>query len=159
LGGAGGGGVWGLFAGDRLAVWGAGGGVAELARAGVSKSLGPGSASARRHLGFPPLRALREVALRSHVVASEDRARAPAAELHHHLLGDAGADRVACGGAAEVMEEETREAGGLRGAAPRLPEAAGRPAPGTREHERAGQVAARGPALGRRDDRRRSRRA
>ena len=53
------------------------------------------------------------------VVAVEDGAALVAGQEHGDPLGDAGADQVARGGAAAVVQEAGRHAGRLTGGAPR----------------------------------------
>ena len=53
------------------------------------------------------------------VVAVEDGAALVAGQEHGDPLGDAGADQVAGGGAAAIVEEAGRHAGRLAGGAPR----------------------------------------
>ena len=53
------------------------------------------------------------------VVAVEDGAALVAGQEHGDPLGDAGADQVAGGGAAAIVEEAGRHAGRLTGGAPR----------------------------------------
>src|SRR5262249_25642509 len=63
-----------------------------------------------------------EVARAGDVVAREDAASAPAAEVHHDLLRDTGANQVPGRAAPEIVEEEAVDPCRLRRAAPRLPE-------------------------------------
>ena len=58
------------------------------------------------------------------VVAVEDGAALVAGQEHGDPLGDAGADQVAGGGAAAIVEEAGRHAGRLTGGAPRRAQAA-----------------------------------
>ena len=79
------------------------------------------------------------------VVAVEDGATLVAGQEHGDPLGDAGADQVAGGGAAAIMEEAGRHAGRLTGGAPRRAPAADGDAVAV-EDQRARGVAARPPS-------------
>ena len=79
------------------------------------------------------------------VVAVEDGAALVAGQEHGDPLGDAGADQVAGGGAAAIVEEAGRHAGRLAGGAPGRAPAADRDA-GAVEDQRAVGVAACSPA-------------
>ena len=74
------------------------------------------------------------------VVTVEDGAALVAGQEHGNPLGDAGADQVAGGGAAAIVEEAGRHAGRLTGGAPRRAPAADGDAVAV-EDERAGGVA------------------
>ena len=77
----------------------------------------------------------------NNVVAVEDGAALVSGQKHGDALGDAGADQVARGGAATVVEEAGRHPGRLAGGAPRRTPAADGDAVAV-EDERAVGVAA-----------------
>ena len=79
------------------------------------------------------------------VVAVEDGAALVAGQEHGDPFGDAGADQVAGGGAAAIVEEAGRHPGRLTGGAPRRAPAADGDAVAV-EDERAVGVAARPPS-------------
>ena len=84
---------------------------------------------------------LEQFLLVDEVVAVEDGAALVAGQEHGDPFGDAGADQVAGGGAAAIVEEAGRHAGRLTGGAPRCAPAADGDAVAV-EDERAGGVAA-----------------
>ena len=78
-----------------------------------------GVACVLRQIGDQLVASLEEFLLIDDVVAVEDGAGLVAGQEHGDPLGDAGADQVAGGGAAAVVEEAGRHAGRLAGGAPR----------------------------------------
>jgi len=73
-----------------------------------------------------PTRSLPQVSIADDIIAIEHAARLVAAQFHRHAFGNAGADHVPDGGAAEVVRNTTRATGGEPGAAPIVVEAGGR---------------------------------
>ena len=95
-----------------------------------------------RQIGDQLVAGLEQFLLVDDVVAVEDGAGLVAGQEHGDALGDAGADQVAGGGAAAIMEEAGRHAGRLTGRAPGRAPAADRDAVAV-EDQRAVGVAAR----------------
>ena len=77
-----------------------------------------------RHIGDQLVAGLEQFLFVDDVVAVEDGAGLVAGQEHGNALGDAGADQVAGGGAAAIVEEASRHAGRLTGGAPRRAPAA-----------------------------------
>ena len=77
-----------------------------------------------RQIGDELVAGLEQFLLVDDVVAVEDGAGLVAGQEHGDALGDAGADQVAGGGAAAIVEEAGRYAGRLTGGAPRRAPAA-----------------------------------
>ena len=94
-----------------------------------------------RQIGDQLVAGLEQFLLINNVVAVEDGAALVSGQEHGNPLGDAGADQVAGGGAATVVEEAGRHPGRLAGGEPRRAPAADRD-PITVEDERAVGVAA-----------------
>ena len=94
-----------------------------------------------RQIGDKLIPGLEQFLLVDDVVAVEDGAALVAGQEHGDSLGDAGADQVASGGAAAIVEEAGRHAGRLTGGAPRRAPAADGDAVAV-EDERARGVAA-----------------
>ena len=112
----------------RLSFWDIGGPLPGPSPGGGAGRVGPPT-------GWPRLRLLRQIRdelvpgveqflLVDNVVAVEDGAALVAGQEHGDPLGDAGADQVAGGGAAAIVEEAGRHAGRLTGGAPRRAPAA-----------------------------------
>ena len=72
-----------------------------------------------RQIGDELVAGVEEFLLVDDVVAVEDGAALVSGQEHGDPLGDAGADQVAGGGAAAIVEEAGRHAGRLAGGAPR----------------------------------------
>ena len=98
------------------------------ARGGGAGRVGPSATRCRRcvlrQIGDQLVAGLEQFLLVDDVVAVEDGAGLVAGQEHGDALGDAGADQVAGGGAAAVVEEAGRHAGRLTGGAPRRAPAA-----------------------------------
>ena len=77
-----------------------------------------------RQIGDKLVPGVEQFLLADDVVAVEDGAALVAGQEHGDPLGDAGADQVARGGAAAIVEEAGRHAGRLTGGAPRRAPAA-----------------------------------
>ena len=93
------------------------------ARGGGAGRVGPPATRRRlgvlRQIGDELVPGLEEFLFVDNVVAVEDGAGLVAGQEHGDPLGDAGADQVAGGGAAAIVEEAGRHAGRLTGGAPR----------------------------------------
>ena len=98
------------------------------ARAGGAGWVGPPATRRRlcvlRQRGDQRVAGLEQFLFVDDVVAVEDGAGLVAGQEHGDALGDAGADQVAGGGAAAIVEEAGRYAGRLTGGAPRRAPAA-----------------------------------
>ena len=94
-----------------------------------------------RQIGDQLIPGLEEFLFVDDVVAVEDGAGLVAGQEHGDVLGHAGADQVAGGGAAVIVEEAGRHAGRLIGSAPRRAPAADGDAVAV-EDQRAVRVAA-----------------
>ena len=110
---------------------------------GCARPRGACACCARYATSWSP--ASRQFLLVDDVVAVEDGAALVAGQEHGDALGDAGADQVAGGGAAAIVEEAGRHAGRLTGGAPRRAPAADGDAVAV-EDERARGVPARPPS-------------
>ena len=99
-----------------------------------------------RQIGDQLVPGLEEFLFVDDVVAVEDGAGLVTGQEHGDALGDAGADQVAGGGAAAIVEEAGRYAGRLAGGAPRRAPAADGDAVAV-EDQRAIRVAARPPSV------------
>ena len=77
-----------------------------------------------RQIGDELVAGLEQFLLINNVVAVEDGAALVPGQEHGNPLGDAGADQVAGGGTATVVEEAGRHPGRLAGGAPRRAPAA-----------------------------------
>ena len=115
------------------------------ARGGGAGRVGPPATRRRlcvlRQIGDQLVPGLEQFLLVDDVVTVEDGAALVAGQEHGDPLGDAGADQVASGGAAAIVEEAGRHPGRLTGSAPRRAPAADGDAVAV-EDERAGGVAA-----------------
>ena len=119
------------------------------ARGGGAGRVGPPATRCRlcvlRQIGDKLVAGLEQFLLVDDVVAVEDGAGLVAGQEHGDALGDAGADQVAGGGAAAIVEEAGRHASRLTGGAPRRAPAADGDAVAV-EDQRAVGVAARPPS-------------
>lgn len=71
---------------------------------------------------FEFLQRLSDIGLGNDGIALKDTACAPAADLHDHAFGDSGAAKVARGGPPQIVEKQSRSAGGFRGFPPSVSE-------------------------------------
>ena len=98
------------------------------ARGGGAGRVGPAATRCRLcvlfQIGDELVAGLEQFLFVDDVVAVEDGAGLVAGQEHGDALGDTGADQVAGGGAAAIMEEAGRHAGRLTGGAPRRAPAA-----------------------------------